>query len=77
MGFQLRVLLSQHNIYKKIQSSSNNSNVNIVERCPLTNDFVFLDVAVPVLADLENTKVFDSLPSNEAEILRSLKEYLN
>jgi deoxyadenosine/deoxycytidine kinase len=37
LGFQLRVLMSQYAMYSKM----NINNINIVERCPLTNDHVF------------------------------------
>jgi deoxyadenosine/deoxycytidine kinase len=39
LGFQLRVLMSQHEIFKKIQK--NKKKFNIIERSPLTNDYVF------------------------------------
>jgi len=37
LGFQLRVLMSQHAMYSKM----NMNHTNIVERCPLTNYHVF------------------------------------
>ena len=37
LGFQLRVLMSQHAMREKM----NMNHINIVERCPLTNDNVF------------------------------------
>ena len=37
LGFQLRVLMSQHDMYSKM----NMNHTNIVERCPLTNYHVF------------------------------------
>jgi hypothetical protein len=43
----------------------------------LTNDFVFMDVAIPLIADLDDEKIYESFSLNEAKVLKSLKEYLN
>lgn len=43
----------------------------------LTNDFVFMDVAIPLIADLDDEKIYESFSSHETDILKSLKEYLN
>jgi hypothetical protein len=43
----------------------------------LTNDFVFMDVAIPLIANLDDEKIYESFSLNEAKVLKSLKEYLN
>lgn len=68
------VISSNDKILQAINyESDDNNNYWII----LSNDFLFIDVAVPLIADLSDTKIFDSLPANEAEILKSLKNYLN
>ena len=43
----------------------------------LTNDFAFMDVAIPLIADLDDDKIYDSFSLIESKVLKSLKEYLN
>ncbi len=43
----------------------------------LSTDFVFMDVAIPLVADLDNEKIYESFTSSESKVLKSIKEYLN
>jgi hypothetical protein len=43
----------------------------------LSNDFVFMDVAIPLVADLDDEKLYESFSAHESKVLKSLKEYLN
>lgn len=39
----------------------------------LDKNFYFLDVGIPVTADLDNETLYDSLSENEAKLVKSLK----
>jgi hypothetical protein len=68
------VINSNNNILQAINyESDDNNNYWII----LTNDYYFMDVAIPLVVNLDDNIMFASLSSDEAEILRSLKEYLN
>jgi len=43
----------------------------------LSSDFVFMDVAIPLIADLDDEKMYEPFSSHEVHVLKSLKEYLN
>lgn len=43
----------------------------------LTSDFVFIDVAIPLVADLDDEKLYENFSSSETKVLKSLKDYLN
>lgn len=43
----------------------------------LSNDFVFMDVAIPLVADLDDEKMYEPFSAQEVQVLKSLKEYLN
>lgn len=43
----------------------------------LTKDYVFMDVAIPLVANLDDEKIFESFLTTEVNVLKSLKEYLN
>ena len=43
----------------------------------LTKDYVFMDFAIPLIADLDNENIYEPFSANEARVLKSLKEYLN
>jgi hypothetical protein len=43
----------------------------------LTKDFDFMDVAIPLIADLDNETIFESFSGTEVRVLKSIKDYLN
>ena len=43
----------------------------------LSNDFNFMDVAIPLIADLDDDKIYESFSTGEVQVLKALKEYLN
>ncbi len=43
----------------------------------LSSEFVFMDVAIPLIADLDDEKIFEPFSAQECKVLKSIKEYLN
>jgi len=43
----------------------------------LSNEFIFMDVSIPLVADLDDDKMYEPFSLHEVQVLKSLKEYLN
>lgn len=68
------VIDSNDEIFQAINyDSDDNNNYWLI----LSKDFVFMDVAIPLIADLDDEKIYEPFTSYEIKILKSLKEYLN
>ena len=70
----ITVIEPDNRIYQAINyDSDDNNNYWIM----LSKDFTFIDVAIPVVADLKNDQVFAGLSEKEVEFLESLKTFYN
>lgn len=43
----------------------------------LTNEFIFLDIMIPAIVDLDNNDLYENLSEQEIEIIKCLKNFIN
>ncbi len=68
------VITNHENIIQAVNyDSDDNNNYWII----LDKKFNFLDVGIPMSGDLSNDKLYEDLPVEESELIKSLKDVLN